>query len=248
VNPVLAPDAAPPGPGHALEILAGTDLFAPDRGNQARMALIAAGIHEFGEFGPEGASTRRIAQRAGQNISAISYYFQSKQGLYLAATRYIVETLSRRASPQLDEIEAFLAAGHPAPARCLAYLQQMLLRLVHGSGELVAFSQMIVREQTHPTEAFEILFKGWLERPHRLGARLIAGYVGGDPQDREFIVRYHMLLGSVLGLRTARQTLLRRLGVDDLLAEDMAEVAEVTAEHVELVLKGLRRRRQRTES
>lgn len=231
-----------------MEILTGTDLFAPDRGNQARMALIAAGIHEFGEFGPEGASTRRIAQRAGQNISAISYYFQSKQGLYLAATRYIVEMLTRRASPQLDEIEAFLDAGDPAPAKCLAYLQQMLLRLVHGSDELVAFSQMIVREQTHPTAAFEILFKGWLERPHRLGARLIAGYVGGDAEDRECIVRYHMLLGSVLGFRVARQTLLRRLGVADISAEEMNHIAQLTAEHVEQSLKGLRRRRQRADA
>jgi AcrR family transcriptional regulator len=231
-----------------MEILAGTDLFAPDRGNQARMALIAAGIHEFGEFGPEGASTRRIAQRAQQNISAISYYFQSKQGLYLAATRYIVEMLSRRANPQLDEIEAYLAAGDPTPAKCLAYLQQMLLRLVHGSDELVAFSQMIVREQTHPTEAFEILFKGWLERPHRLGAQLIAAYVGGDPEAAEFAVRYHMLLGSVLGFRTARQTLVRRLGGEELSDEDLAWIAELTAEQVELVLKGLRRRRQRSEA
>lgn len=221
---------------------------AGDRGAQARLALIHAGIHEFGEYGPDGASTRRIAQRAGQNIASISYYFGGKEGLYLAITHFIVEAMRQRTGALLDEIEAFLDGPARPPARCLAWLQRLFIAQFQGGDEVVPLSQMIVREQTHPTGAFDILFKGWLERPHRLGARLIAAYVQAPDADApEFIVHYHMLLGSVLAFRVARQTLLQRLGVSELTPAHKDRIAESLGRHTEHVLKGLRldqRRRQ----
>jgi AcrR family transcriptional regulator len=210
---------------------------------QARMALIQAGIQEFGELGPTGASARTIAVRAGQNIAAIAYYFGGKEGLYQAIAGYIVETMEQRNGPLLNEIETFLAQAKRPPAQCLAYLQSMFERSFYGSDNLVALSQMIVREQTHPTAAFDILFKGSLERPHRLGSQLIAAYLGGDANAPEFIVRYHMMLGSVLAFRVARETLLRRLGWSDTSEEDKAAMSAMGAEHVELILRGLRVKR-----
>ena len=52
------------------------------RGEQTRRQLLAAATELFGECGLQGATTRDIAQRAGQNIAAITYYFSSKEGLY----------------------------------------------------------------------------------------------------------------------------------------------------------------------
>lgn len=217
---------------------------APARSSLARLALIRAGIQEFGEFGPEGASIRKIAQRAGQNIAAIGYYFNGKQGLYHAIAEYIVTTMTRRNGPLLDEISAFLDRKAPPRKACLDYLQAMLQRSFQGSDEMVALSQMIVREQTHPTEAFDVLFKGALERPHRLGTRLIAAYVGGNPDAPEFVIRYHMLLGSVLAFRVARETLLRRLGWEDIPEEEKAVISRLSAEHIEWVLCGLDKQRK----
>ena len=209
------------------------------------MSLLAAGINEFGQFGPEGASARRIAERAGQNVAAIAYYFGNKEGLYLAITRYIVETMTRRTGPLLDEIEAFLGQPERPPAQCLRLLQQLLTTLFLGGDEMVPLSQMIVREQTHPTSAFDLLFQGWLERPHKLGSQLLAAYLEEPADAPEFAIRYHMLLGSVLGFRVARQTLLRRLGQTEVSEADKAGIAAMAAEHVELILKGLRSKRRR---
>ncbi len=69
---------------------------ATTRGEQARQQLLQAAIELFGELGLKGATTRDIAQRAGQNIAAITYYFNSKEGLYLAVAQYIADLSSRR--------------------------------------------------------------------------------------------------------------------------------------------------------
>jgi AcrR family transcriptional regulator len=76
------------------------------RGPLARAALIRAGVQVFGENSLASATTREIAQLAGQNISAIAYYFGNKEGLYFAVAHHICDTLVERLGPLLDEIEA----------------------------------------------------------------------------------------------------------------------------------------------
>ncbi|AEW60350.1 putative DNA-binding transcriptional regulator [Klebsiella pneumoniae subsp. pneumoniae HS11286] len=60
------------------------------KGEQAKNQLIAAAIAQFGEYGQH-ATTRDIAAQAGQNIAAITYYFGSKDDLYLACAQWIAD-------------------------------------------------------------------------------------------------------------------------------------------------------------
>ena len=70
-----------------------TPILSPDEparparsdGQLARERLLAEALRLFSEQGFARISTRAIAQAAGANISAISYYFGDKQGLYRCA-------------------------------------------------------------------------------------------------------------------------------------------------------------------
>lgn len=63
------------------------------KGEQAKKQLIAAALAQFGEYGMN-ATTREIAAQAGQNIAAITYYFGSKEDLYLACAQWIADLLA----------------------------------------------------------------------------------------------------------------------------------------------------------
>ena len=65
------------------------------KGEQAKKQLIAAALAQFGEYGMN-ATTREIAAQAGQNIAAITYYFGSKEDLYLACAQWIAASSSVR--------------------------------------------------------------------------------------------------------------------------------------------------------
>lgn len=64
-----------------------TKLHKPARsdGVQARKRLLLEALRLFAEHGFEKTSIRAIARAAGANISAISYYFGDKEGLYRSA-------------------------------------------------------------------------------------------------------------------------------------------------------------------
>ena len=216
------------------------------RGAQARQSLVRAAAEVFGESGLEAATTREIAQRAQQNIAAIAYYFGGKEGLYLAVAEHIVEVILARIGPLMDEVEAFLATPKPAPEACLGYFRRLLELAVATNPSITPLTGIIVREQTHPTKAFAILYDGCLERLQRAGAGLIRAYLGAPEQ--ECIVRFHAMLGEALAFRFARETILRRAGWSEVGQNEEAEIRAVVTEHAELVLRGLRRNSRRRDS
>jgi len=63
------------------------------RGEETRARIVAAALRMFGERGFEAASTRDIATMAGVNAPALQYYFDNKEGVYLACVEYIVASV-----------------------------------------------------------------------------------------------------------------------------------------------------------
>ncbi|WP_167078599.1 TetR/AcrR family transcriptional regulator [Massilia aquatica] len=83
------------------------DLRKPHAtGSHTRKRLLLVALKLFGERGYANTSTRAIAQAARVNIASISYYFDSKEGLYCAALDQLVS------ASRLD-VSAFTAPGQP---------------------------------------------------------------------------------------------------------------------------------------
>jgi AcrR family transcriptional regulator len=214
------------------------------RGPLARAALIRAGVQVFGENSLASATTREIAQLAGQNISAIAYYFGNKEGLYFAVAHHICDTLVERLGPLLDEIEAQLSLGTHEPEVCLHMFGRLIGASLSTHQEMLTVTSIVVKEQMHPTKAFDILYEGCLERLHQVGARLIEAYTGETPGRQETVLRFHALLGQSLAFRFARETIVRRAGWSDIGPEQVALIERVVTEQVCDALRGLRWRRQ----
>jgi len=223
------------------------DPVAPNelgRGPLARAALIRAGVQVFGDNSLASATTREIAQLAGQNISAIAYYFGNKEGLYFAVAHHICDTLVERLGPLLDEIEAQLSQGNHEPEVCLHMFGRLIGASLSTHQEMLTVTSIVVKEQMHPTKAFDILYEGCLERLHQVGARLIEAYTGEPPGQQETVLRFHALLGQSLAFRFARETIVRRAGWSDIGPDQVALIERVVTEQVCDALRGLRWRRQ----
>jgi TetR/AcrR family transcriptional regulator len=78
---------------------------------RTRERILDAAVVEFGEHGFAGARISAIARRAGVNEQLISYYFDSKEGLYRALQQrwqMISAGASRPELPIADVVAAFL--------------------------------------------------------------------------------------------------------------------------------------------
>ena len=75
----------------------------------AKNRLLSCAIKEFALKGFEGASTREIVKQAGMNISAISYYFGSKEGLYTEILHHVVNFVNDTMSDLLERYDVLLS-------------------------------------------------------------------------------------------------------------------------------------------
>jgi AcrR family transcriptional regulator len=205
----------------------------------AKQALVLATLDILQKKSIDATSTREIASKSKQNISAITYYFGGKEGLYLAAVQHIAALIQQRQYPILLEIERFLGAADSAAGEATALLKKLMRHTMAFHKEILGFTEIIAREQIHPTKAFTILYDGALRELQECGARLIAVAVGNQGTSEEFKLRFHALLGEVLIFRFARETILRGVGWKDIGERESDIVATLIEEHVELMLAAL---------
>lgn len=191
----------------------------------ARLAhdrLLDIAIREFGLKGLEGASTRSIAAAAGTAMSAITYHFGGKEGLYLAAADHIAAHMGEDMSRAFD-MTATIDDRDPAAARAAIHmiLGSFADKLMHKDSE--SRSLFIVREQMHPTEAFDRIYGGMMGRMLETLVRLVC-VASGDRDDARARLLTVTLIGQVIVLRASTASclrLLRRDAVDAALVEDL---------------------------
>lgn len=193
----------------------------------ARQRLILAGVEIFAENGFNATTTRMLADKAQANLSAIPYYFRSKEGLYLAVIEHIANVLSAHLEPFLEQIQAMAAADlEPESARAL--LRDGLATMVAvmcGDPGTVPFSQIILREQMAPSAAFDLIYPRVMERILTAFSTLIAA-ITGETDERQCNLQALLFIGQVLVFRGGRATVTRRLGMTGYNSDEIAEIQE----------------------
>lgn len=213
------------------------------KGEQAKNQLIAAALAQFGEYGLH-ATTRDIAAQAGQNIAAITYYFGSKEDLYLACAQWIADFIGSRFHEQVAAATALLS--EPSPDR--AAIRQLILNACNNMIALLThddtlnLSKFISREQLSPTAAYQRVHDQVIAPMHTHLTHLIAAYTGRDANDTQTILHTHALLGEVLAFRLGRETILLRTGWTQFDEEKSAQISQVITCHLDLILQGLTQR------
>lgn len=217
---------------------------SPSKADRARGRLLEAALAVFGEKGLKGATVREIAAAAGQNVASIAYYFGGKKQLYRAVLEAIVRELRRHVGDVVVQAAALRQTQPPCPreARRLLrlFLTTVYLRLLSRT-EVVAIGRIVVREQTQPSPAFEILYDQAFREFHEMLCFLVGTATGTDPAAKENIIRTHALMGQVWFFVVGRETILRRLGWRSLEGPNADRVAAIFCENIDLVIAGLGR-------
>ncbi|MBT2186499.1 CerR family C-terminal domain-containing protein [Sphingobium nicotianae] len=179
--------------------------------------IIEAALDQFGRLGFDAASTRDIARASGTAMSSITYHFGGKQGLYLACADHIAVAIGKVHAPLMDAIKANPPhTVEAARAGALALLENFARFMLAPDSE--TYCQFIVREQQHPTEAFERLYAHMMQ-PVLETATVLLGIARpalAEPVRRALVTN---LLGMAIVLRVGRACVARVMQVDDIDAE-----------------------------
>jgi AcrR family transcriptional regulator len=192
-----------------------------------RERLLTTGLQLFGQYGFDGIRTRKIADKASVNQSAIPYYFNGKKGLYLAVAEYLTKMIKERFFSQalaaMGDIDNLSIEEAQAKLRMLiiGFVRNMMTNDNMGSR-----TSFLAREQLHPTQAYDILYENFLGPMHKTMSRLLGRINNRNEDDPDIILLTQAIIGQSLSFLLAKQTYLRRLGVETLENLDIETIAE----------------------
>jgi AcrR family transcriptional regulator len=190
------------------------DLNKPSpRGDATRDALIEAATQVFARDRFGAANLREIARVAGVNPALIGYHFHNKEGLYLAVFERMVLRLQEVMDPVLADMRRVLAEDLPREHALETILEFLDRMLVHTIQENPAWGELIVRELQTPTAAFDLLFKGLMERGVDMLTRLLARLRPLDPPEALRLLAAS-LITQVAVIRISRTPVMRLMGWD----------------------------------
>ena len=173
-------------------------MTAPDASDQTRDRLLQAALDIFAERGFKAATVREICARAGVNLSAVNYYFVSKEALYREALAYSFKVADRK-YPQ----DALLDEALSPEDRLLVFIRSLLLRLLDDS-HLGVHGKLMAREIADPTGALEHVVETVMRPRFRALRSLLPQLAGADwsPADLDRLV--YSIVGQCLVYRHSR--------------------------------------------
>ncbi|SDP07150.1 DNA-binding transcriptional regulator YbjK [Ralstonia sp. 25mfcol4.1] len=198
----------------------------------------------FAAHGFDGASTRDIAREASVNAPALQYYFDNKEGVYLACIDYFVERAWAMLQDVVAAAEGLLARPDVADTDLIdAYLtlQSRFANFLYECPETDHWRQFMARERAGmgPPTAFERIDAGINRRLFSLTSALIGRLTGQPATDETTRIRTVAIDSQIAAFKVMRRHVLRALEWDRFGESETRRVHDVLQEHTRILLLAL---------
>ena len=213
------------------------------RGEETRIRIVLAGLKLFGEKGFDGASTRDIATAAGVNAPALQYYFDGKEGLYLACVEHIVDRVWEHLGEVVARAERALEskADEEALIEAFCAIQARVAEFMFTSQEASDWRLFMARQQAGggPAAGFQLFFQKVNRRMRAVTAGIVGHLIGLPATDDETQIRTMALNGQLTTFQVIRRSALAALNWDSIDAPRLELLQRIILEHTTILLRSM---------
>jgi AcrR family transcriptional regulator len=188
------------------------------RGQETKLRIIEAALELFGAKGFDQVSTRDIAARAGVNAPALQYYFDGKEGLYIACAEYMAAHARELMAPAVQKVRAVLEGkpGTDALIECVWTLIEraadamLLSRRVDAWARFMAWEDL--RQDRPRGGARAVIEKSFRREVNGLMRTALARITGAKPDDTQTRIRALTLMSQITIFFAMREKALEDIG------------------------------------
>ena len=207
---------------------------APDDGESrgrggAAERLLAAGARLFAERGYADVSTRALTRAAGVNLSAITYHFGGKEGLYRAVIARMLRETEPLRRALIDDLRAGIARAGADRAE-LTRVAMAFVRRVLAAQVLTELPggrmQIMLRELNTPSFAFDDVMAAHVNPIHDAVCALVAAARRAAADDEAVRILAHAVIGQCVVFGLGRRIIQTRLGWDKVTPRRFERIVE----------------------
>lgn len=203
------------------------DLMAVDPAKlKTEERLIVASVKVFSQYPVELASTRMIAKEAGVSLSAIPYYFKTKENLYQAAIERMVDFVAEGARQKFAHLPPVDTLSVAETRNVLQSLIETMIDTLCATPNVLMFARIIMREHLAPSPVYDVIYQRFVKRLFEIVTQMIRRVVP-EMSEKDAMFRIAWSFGQIIGFRVGREMLMRH--VDDFVGYSPEEIASIKA-------------------
>ena len=112
-----------------------------------------------------------------------------------------------------------------------------MIELLVGVPEADAWAGFIMREQSQPTEAFDLIYDRTMGRIIGVVTLLLGRLTGTSPEDATTRLRALTIMGQLLIMRTSRAGVLRTMRWPEYRAENVAQILDLVTQQTDAIVE-----------
>jgi AcrR family transcriptional regulator len=213
------------------------------RGEETRARIVLTALRLFGEQGFDGASTRDIAAAAGVNAPALQYYFDSKEGLYVACVEHIVERVWEHLGAVVAQAERVLRSSRDDEELIEAFcaIQARTAEFMFTSHEAHDWRLFMARQQSGggPAAGFELFYEKVNRRMRSVTVEIVGRLLGVPATSDEALIRTMTLNGQLTMFQVIRRSALTALNWESVDGPRLALLQKIIREHTTVLLRSM---------
>jgi AcrR family transcriptional regulator len=213
------------------------------RGDETRARIVLTALKLFGEQGFEGASTRDIATAAGVNAPALQYYFDSKEGLYLACVEHIIDHVWAQMGDVIAQAGKVLASNADDEELIEAFcvIQTRMAEFMFSTQDASDWRLFMARQQSGggPAAGFQLIFQRMHKPMRAVMASIVGRLIGLPPTADEVQIRTMALNGQLTVFQVIKRTALAALNWERVDGERLELLQRIIREHSTSLLRSM---------
>jgi AcrR family transcriptional regulator len=164
----------------------------------------------FAQKGYRAVSVREITSAAGCNLAAVNYHFGKKENLYLEVfrSRWVPRATRVRESFR----KALMGQDSLSPATVVRALAQAFVEGPLSDKERLRHSQLMTREMTQPSKAFELVAQEVIQPFFQEFADRLRSVQSGEVDQEQMLLNIFSIFAMVLYFNFARVAVSRLTG------------------------------------
>ncbi len=163
----------------------------------------------FAQKGFRAVSVREITSAARCNLAAVNYHFGNKESLYLEVFRSRWVPRARRVQESFRK--SLAAQDSDSPEAVVSALAKAFLEGPLSDEERLRHSQLMTREMTQPTKAFELVAEQVMQPFFKEFAEL-GSVLPNELEEEKMLLNIFSIFGMVLYFNFARVAVSRLTG------------------------------------
>lgn len=166
--------------------------------DDTKKRILKTAIRLFAEYGYAGTSTRMIATEAGVNLSAISFHYNGKEGLYQETLRYLGERVGDYYNSMYEKVNRDFDEHTMTKEKAFAYIEEIIdLQLQAAFSRNNRYTVHMVWQEDRGPEGDQPLANILFTEVESVMAQLLKFLAPGLNLEEAFIISRHVN-GSII--------------------------------------------------